>query len=264
MPSLPGPGSPALSPSQLSTLAALGQERNADVGDVLFRVGDRTLSVHRDPRGRGGDTGSGRPRDRPSRRFEVPGRAEPPVRPGGLPHGGRHRAAALHRGRPRLAAVAAVRGRAAQRPPAVGVHRPARGTATGAGRGCGDHRPALLAGDDADARLRAQPAPAVHMARRAGRERSPGAAAERHRAARPLDRRGLPGARDRPGPRARARRSTCSSSAPDRPAWAPPSTALPKDSTRWSSTAPCLVARPARRDGSRTTSGSRRGSAERS
>jgi thioredoxin reductase (NADPH) len=34
------PGSPSLSSSQLATLAQLGEERTADVGDVLFRVGD--------------------------------------------------------------------------------------------------------------------------------------------------------------------------------------------------------------------------------
>jgi thioredoxin reductase (NADPH) len=36
------PASPLLSASQLSTLAALGEERVAAVGDVLFRVGDAT------------------------------------------------------------------------------------------------------------------------------------------------------------------------------------------------------------------------------
>jgi len=36
------PSSPALSASQLARLAALGEERTADVGDVLYRVGDRT------------------------------------------------------------------------------------------------------------------------------------------------------------------------------------------------------------------------------
>jgi thioredoxin reductase (NADPH) len=34
------PGIPTLSPSQLDTLAAVGEERSARVGDVLFRVGD--------------------------------------------------------------------------------------------------------------------------------------------------------------------------------------------------------------------------------
>jgi thioredoxin reductase (NADPH) len=36
------PSSPPLSASQLATLAKLGEERTAKVGDVLFRVGDRT------------------------------------------------------------------------------------------------------------------------------------------------------------------------------------------------------------------------------
>ena len=34
------PPSPTLSPSQLATLARLGEERTANVGDVLYRVGD--------------------------------------------------------------------------------------------------------------------------------------------------------------------------------------------------------------------------------
>src|ERR671924_1019530 len=38
---MPGPASPILSASQLATLAELGEERTADVGDVLYRVGDR-------------------------------------------------------------------------------------------------------------------------------------------------------------------------------------------------------------------------------
>jgi thioredoxin reductase (NADPH) len=36
------PASPVLSPSQLATLAELGEERTAKVGDVLYQVGDRT------------------------------------------------------------------------------------------------------------------------------------------------------------------------------------------------------------------------------
>jgi thioredoxin reductase (NADPH) len=35
------PASPSLSPSQLAALAALGEERTAKAGDVLYRVGDR-------------------------------------------------------------------------------------------------------------------------------------------------------------------------------------------------------------------------------
>src|SRR3954470_24962472 len=38
---MPAPTSPLLSEGQLATLAALGEERVADVGDTLFRVGDR-------------------------------------------------------------------------------------------------------------------------------------------------------------------------------------------------------------------------------
>jgi thioredoxin reductase (NADPH) len=40
-PPVPGSARPSLSASQLATLAALGEERTADVGDVLYRVGDR-------------------------------------------------------------------------------------------------------------------------------------------------------------------------------------------------------------------------------
>src|SRR3954466_625778 len=36
------PPSPALSASQLDALAELGEERTAEVGDVLYGVGDRT------------------------------------------------------------------------------------------------------------------------------------------------------------------------------------------------------------------------------
>ena len=36
------PASPLLSPSQLATLAAIGEERSAAVGDLLYQVGDRT------------------------------------------------------------------------------------------------------------------------------------------------------------------------------------------------------------------------------
>ena len=36
------PASPSLSASQLATLAELGEERTARVGDVLYRVGDAT------------------------------------------------------------------------------------------------------------------------------------------------------------------------------------------------------------------------------
>ena len=41
MPTVPSSATPLLSPSQLATFAALGEERTADPGDVLYRVGDR-------------------------------------------------------------------------------------------------------------------------------------------------------------------------------------------------------------------------------
>ena len=40
--SIAAPPSPTLSASQLATLAGLGEERTAEVGDVLYRVGDRS------------------------------------------------------------------------------------------------------------------------------------------------------------------------------------------------------------------------------
>jgi thioredoxin reductase (NADPH) len=43
--SVPPPSSPVLSAGQIQTLAQIGEERSADVGDVLFRVGDRTYPL---------------------------------------------------------------------------------------------------------------------------------------------------------------------------------------------------------------------------
>ena len=40
--SAPAPASPLLSPSQLAALAEIGEERSAPVGELLYRVGDRT------------------------------------------------------------------------------------------------------------------------------------------------------------------------------------------------------------------------------
>src|SRR4029453_9413315 len=39
---LSAPASPLLSPSQLAALAEIGEERSAPVGELLYRVGDRT------------------------------------------------------------------------------------------------------------------------------------------------------------------------------------------------------------------------------
>ena len=90
-----------LSASQLATLAELGEERTAGVGDVLFRVGDprypfiaivegevAILDAAGNEIVRHGTSGFSR-------------RDEPPVRADRLPDGGRHAAVALHRGRPR-------------------------------------------------------------------------------------------------------------------------------------------------------------------
>src|SRR2546427_11238480 len=42
MAEVPGPESPRPSASQLARLAALGEERTANAGDVLYRVGDQS------------------------------------------------------------------------------------------------------------------------------------------------------------------------------------------------------------------------------
>ena len=39
------PASPLLSPSQLSALAAIGEERSASIGELLYRVGDRSYPL---------------------------------------------------------------------------------------------------------------------------------------------------------------------------------------------------------------------------
>src|SRR5579862_4417067 len=41
-PNVSTPPSPLLSPSQLAVLAEIGEERSAPVGEVLYRVGDRS------------------------------------------------------------------------------------------------------------------------------------------------------------------------------------------------------------------------------
>ena len=56
------PASPPLSSSQLARLAEIGEERSAPVGELLYRIGDRALSVRGDPRRRGRDHRRGRKR----------------------------------------------------------------------------------------------------------------------------------------------------------------------------------------------------------
>ena len=270
------PPSPTLSASQLATLAELGEERTADVGEVLYQVGDRRYPFIAILEGEVVIRRCRRQRDRPSRGVGLPRRAEPAVRTDGVRHGGRHRAAALHRRRARGAALAAVRGRPAERSRARRPSSPGAKRSSGS-RGIGLEivGPHSSEGDHADARLRPQQPPAVHLARPRARRRSsgggsgrgprrgepaPGQAAGRRRA--PAARRPArsPARSGSASSSRRGRRSTCSWSAPAPPASAPPSTALPRASTRSSSTAPGSAARPARRAGSRTTSGSRPGS----
>ena len=73
------------------------------------------------------------------------------------------------------------------------LHRAARGAAARPGPRPRDRRPALVRGDDADARLRAQQPPAVHLARLRARRRSDGGRARRR------TRRGEPAAGALPG-----------------------------------------------------------------
>ena len=172
------------------------------------------------------------------------------------------------------------RGRAAGRPRAVDVHQQTRSAPAGPGNRARDRRTALIQSHDADARVRAKQSPAVQVARRRarGRCRGRGAGGEPRRgepaAGQAAGRSGASQAR-RPGQVSRAlgigRELAAarggrprSSSAPAPPASGPLSTALRRAWTRSSSRAPDSADRPARRDGSRTTSGSRPGSAARS
>ena len=73
-------GSPPLSPSQLATLAAIGEERTAARRRRALPGRRPPLPVHRDPRGRGGDPRRRRQRDHPPRPVRVPRRDEPALR----------------------------------------------------------------------------------------------------------------------------------------------------------------------------------------
>ena len=177
------PASPLLSPSQLAALAEIGEERSAPVGELLYRVGDRTYPFMAILEGEVAIVDAAGNELDPARPLGLPRRAEPPVGADGLRQRARDRAAALHRGRARRAALAPQRGRPAQRPAPLHVHLPARGVAERAGDRPGDRRPARFGADDADARVRArEPAP-VHLgggrpARTAARCRSCGCPAE--------------------------------------------------------------------------------------
>ena len=200
------PPSPLLSPSQLAALAEIGEERSAPVGELLYRVGDRTYPFIAILEGEVAIIDAAGNELDPARPLGLPRRAEPPVGADGLRQRARDRAAALHRGRARRAALAPQRGRPAQRPAPLHVHLPARGVAERAGDRPRDRRPARFGADDADARVRArEPAP-VHLAGDSPARRrrvAARAAARRRRAARPNRRPGAARSRDR----ARARAS---------------------------------------------------------
>ena len=119
--SIPPPPSPTLSGFQLRTLAGLGEERTAEVGEVLYGVGDRSYpfiailegeAAILDAAGneivRHGASGFSR-------------RVEPALRTDGVRERGRYPAHAVHRGRPRGDALAPVRGRAPGRCRAVAL-----------------------------------------------------------------------------------------------------------------------------------------------
>ena len=186
--------------------------------------------------------------DRPAWRLRLPRRDEPPHGPDGLPHGCRDEADALHRGRAQCAPAAPLRGQLARRSSALDVHRPAR-AAPAAGRDRHrDRRPALLArtrdgwsnGRSARGCPTAGSIPARVRAggrddREADTERAAARAAARRRRAAPAEqRRRRSRASVSVSSSRRARRSTYSSSAADRPASAPRSTA-PRRASRRSS-----------------------------
>ena len=171
------PPSPTLSASQLATLAEIGEERTAQVGEVLYRVGDRSypfiailegevaiLDAAGNEIVRHGASGFlGELNLLSGQTVFVTAVVTEPLRYIAVDA--------------RRAALAPVRGRPAQRPPPLDVHRPARGAAARPGHRPRDRRPALLGSHDADARVRAQQPAAVHLARSrpGGRSRRGGA-----------------------------------------------------------------------------------------
>ena len=241
------PPSPTLSASQLARLAGLGEERTAEVGEVLYRVGDRSYPfiailegevaildaagneiVRHGPSGFLGELNllSGQT-------VFVTAVVTEPLRYIAVER--EVLRSLLYEDAPLSDLVLSAfiaRREALQRVQGIGLEI------------VGPHS---SRSHDADARFRAQQPTAVHLARsrpggrprRGGARRgtrrgaaAAGAVAGRRRARGALDRRGISRARDRPASSQRARRSTCSSSAPARPASAPRSTAPPRGSTR--------------------------------
>ena len=104
-----------LSPSQMASLAKVGEERTADIGDVLYGIGDRSYPFIAILDGEVAILDSGG--NEIVRHCASAFLGELNLLSGQtvFRHGRRDRAAALHRGRPRGAATASLRGRVAQR-----------------------------------------------------------------------------------------------------------------------------------------------------
>ena len=149
-----------LSQGQLALLAQHGEERRAEVGDILFKVGDRRYPLIAIIEGEAAilDAAGGEIiRHGPSgflgesnllsgQTVYLTAVVTQPMR-----------YIAVER---EAAEVAAVRGRAAQRSPALDVHRPPRGPAEPRRRRHGHHRAAVVRRDPADGRVR-PPQPAA-------------------------------------------------------------------------------------------------------
>ena len=238
--------SPILSASQLETLAELGEERTAAVGEVLYGVGDARYPFIAILEGEAAILDAAGDEIVRHGALRLPRRAQPDDRPDGLSDRHGDAADALHRRRPRRAAAAAVRGRAARRHPALRVHRASRGAAAAPG-----HRLEIV-GPRSSAATRAmvdyvRRARLPHTWRDPEHDDDPATAAlvarSRRTSCRSCGCRAAPSCAGRAGERcgarsasapssAPARRSTSSSSAAGRPASAPPSTARRRASRR--------------------------------
>ena len=198
--------------------AAAPPRRGADRGGRRHPLPRRRpdVSVHRDPRRRGGSPRPARRGDRPPWAARVPGRAQPALRPDRLRDRRGDGAHALHRCRPRRASAPALRRRAAERRRHLDLRAPPRRAPAARWARPRDHRPPLGGGDTIDGRVRPPQPPPPRLARhrRAGRHRT-----NRRPTARPTSDRGAPrrrhprgaeprrlAARARHRPRARAAR----------------------------------------------------------
>ena len=207
---VPGPTVRVLSPTQLETLAKLGEERSAAAGETLFEIGDATYPFIAILEGEAAVTRCGRAGDRPPRRLRLPRRDEPALRPDRVPHRRRHRADALHRRRARSPAAAAVRG-SPPSPTSCSPHSSSAARCCSSARGSGLRSSVRATRPRPGARSSTRGACAPPTPGRAGAQRggggadrrprpggaAAGAAARRCRAAAAEQRRAFPGARDR-------------------------------------------------------------------